>query len=149
MSFEYSSKKGLRCTRYGGLSWVKQTNYKAPVKYGIWAFIYPHFDWWFLSGTFSKSKFKKNGEINHNLYKSFWVKGEVYTHLPVPKAKEVDGWYLTTTQNLAKFLPKQYSEDCTWQKRTFGMISSMAWWPPRNVSKDHYEIFIPRGTKIG
>lgn len=153
---EYKPGKGLKFTRYGGLTPRKQKNTAAPIKKGLWAFIYPHWDWWFLSGGFSdiEGRFKKSGEINKNLLKHFYYEGPVFTKINVPGSSEKNGWYLTTTEELSKHLPKQYSGDLKFSRKEVGhkpqnKAVTRDVYKHGNISIDHYEVFIPgRGFKV-
>jgi len=130
--FDYKAGKGLRFTRYGGLGMVRQKNKAAPSSRGLWAFIYPHFDWFFLSGEFSQGdgrfpkkkdddSFKKR--FNKNLLKHFYYQGPVFVRFKVPGSSESEtesgGWYLTNTEDLRDHLPKLFAKDVSGARETF------------------------------
>lgn len=50
---EYIAGKGLACLRLGGLSHVWQNHDDKPANKGLYAFVYPYFDYWFTSGEMS------------------------------------------------------------------------------------------------
>ena len=129
---EYMPGKGFKFRRYGGLGAKQQKdNASAPAGSGsgIWAFFYPHFDWWFLGGKFSKSgkqvagRFSKidpqTGEGGEPTGKiaDFFYSGPVYVRFDPEAAKRpakarkigysldkisvpVGEWYLTHTDLL-------------------------------------------------
>lgn len=167
---EYKPGKGLKFTRYGGLTPRKQKNKSAPTKRGLWAFVYPYFDWWFLSGKFShiEGRFKKNypeqsskvkDVINNNLLKHFFYDGPIYTKINVPGSVEQDNWYLTTTKELSDYLPKVFSQDTALSREIFTKdlndkkVSDIdhekdaavkrSPYKYGHISTDHYEVFIP------
>lgn len=110
---EYKPRKGLKFTRYGGLTPKKQDNASAPTNKGLWAFIYPHFDNWFLSGAFSdiEGRFTKDKKLNKNLLKHFFYSGPIFTQIQVPNSIKHESWYLTNTDELASYLPKLFARD--------------------------------------
>ena len=64
---EYIPGKGFKFRRYGGLGAKQQKdNASAPAGSGagMWAFFYPHFDWFFLGGKFSKSGKQVSGRFS-------------------------------------------------------------------------------------
>lgn len=167
-NFEYVAGKGIRLYRYGGLGGTKQKNTASPsgVKNGMWAFIWPHFDDWFLSGQMSKigGRFTKDGEKSMKI-NDFWYDGPIFFRLPLdldPHIKEWDEtWSVTHTRYLPKILTQLYSSDLD-----FAKSPSMyyGWNDPKGrtekflkhinnikdpylqgrISKDHYEVFIPK-----
>jgi hypothetical protein len=153
---EYNPHKGIACYRVGGLSPVKQTHENRPAKRGIWAFVYPYFDWWFLSGRFSLDKFPKKEVAKHLAPKprKFWAKGEIYTRLSVPGAELTStGWYKTTCRELYAYLSKQFAKDLGYCRRIFGggKKSGEIKHPYKGlgcISVDAYEVFIPNRTQI-
>jgi len=157
---EYIPGKGLKFVRYGGLTPRKQKNAKAPYSKGLWAFVFPYFDAWFLSGEFSdiEGRFTKDGKLNRNLIKHFYYDGPIFTKINVPGSTEVNGWALTTTRDLADYLPKVYSSDVAQmrkgytsnygEKRIQDLDHDYMLKVNKNpynmgMSTDHFEVFIP------
>lgn len=150
-----------------------QKNDSAPSNKGLWAFIYPYFDWWFLSGNFSdiEGRFTKDKKPNKNLMKSFYYQGPIFVKFEVPGGVEYDnGWTLTDTDVLWSYLPKIFSQDVAqgrealtgrveykknpqtddWKRvvtRTTELDheknKAMTRKPYGFLSVDHYEVFIP------
>jgi hypothetical protein len=132
-------KKGIRLLRCGGLSHVRQDNLKAPEKFGLWCFIWPHFDWFFLGAECSRNKFphKKlsQGEITEKEYyrlskpRSFWYKGSIYTPINIPNSEKYERgsagafgqnyWFKTNDKQLFHYLHKVYASDLAALKRCF------------------------------
>jgi hypothetical protein len=132
---EYIPGKGFKFRRYGGLGAKQQkTNAAAPAGSGsgIWAFFFPHFDWYFLGGSFSRAgkqvsgRFSKvdaeTGEGGEPTGKiaDFFYSGPVYVRFDpdslksVSKARKtgynlqkisvpVGRWHLTHTDLLAAY----------------------------------------------
>lgn len=144
------NKQGMKFTRYGGLTPRKQKNKKAPTRKGLWAFIFPYFDWWFLSGNFSdiEGRFKKSGKINRNLLKHFYYNGPIFTAINVPGSLPYNDWFLTDTENLFSYLPKQYAQDLKISRKEVGhepqnIAVARDVYKYGNISTDYYEVFIP------
>jgi hypothetical protein len=150
---EYTAGKGLKFLRYGGLTPNKQKNDAAPQTNGLWAFVYPYFDVWFLSGDKGSKdgRFKKDGTANKSLMKQFHYDGPVYSRINVPKSVDLDnGWFLTTSKALFEFLPKQYAKDLATMRKDkiFAVDNNESKDVYRFMSKDHFEVFIPANGKI-
>lgn len=152
---EYIKNKGLACLRLGGLSPVYQDYAGKPANKGLYAFIYPYFDYWFLSGEMSESKFPKNKNLPKHLCpkpKKFYADGEVLTKLDVPNAKDMlNGWLKTSTKELFNYLPKQFAQDLALyrqfsknyeRKNIYSKSASLS------IAIDHYEIFVLASCKI-
>lgn len=163
---EWHPDSGLACLRLGGLSPVRQDNLKAPVGKGLWSFIFPYWDWWFLSGKQSRDKFPKKELPKHLRPKprKFYAQGIIYTLLEVPGADKInDPWRETTDKELFKFLSKQFAKDIWWLRQSerisWGSSSKQVAFKadishPYHGSKggymsvDHLEVFIPAQTRI-
>lgn len=159
----YKPRKGMKFIRYGGLRPVKQKNRKAPESRGLWAFVFPYFDWWFLSNPCSHGhgRFKKNGSFNKKLLKKFFYEGSIYTPISVPGGEVVETrsghvWVKTTTKEFFSFIPKVYASDISTARKVIyedGRRPSkdeareyeklVTRNPYSYVSVDHYEVFIP------
>lgn len=155
---EYNSNKGLAFFRLGGLSPVFQDNLKAPANKGLWAFIFPYFDYWFLSGHFSQNKFPKK-EVKKHLQpkpRKFYAKGEIFTLINVPGSEKYNQWNLTTDKDLYNYLPKLFAKDIKYmQNLNRNNYNNYKFEIIRNpycgkgfISTDHMEVFIPNWTKI-
>lgn len=152
----YKKNKGIKLIRYGGLSIRKQKNDKAPEKHGMWAFIFPYWDWWFLSGSFSdiEGRFQKDGRYNKNLLKKFFYRGRIYSALEVPNSERVETpcgliWYLTDEKSLYNHLGKIYARDLAFARKhvehpVTDLCHKKNVYKYGNISVDHYEVFIPR-----
>lgn len=156
---EYYSTKGIALLRVGGLSPVWQNNSKAPENRGLWAFIFPHFDWWFMSGKMSADKFPKK-KVEKHLYpkpRKFFAEGILYTRIMVPGSEEVNGWNKTTAKELYQYLPKVFARDIKLlhsSERDFAR-EHYKFYMIRHpyagngfMGSDHMEVFVPSKTKI-
>lgn len=155
---EYIAGKGLACLRLGGLSYVWQTHDSKPANKGLFAFVYPYFDYWFVSGKMSQDKFPKKELPKHLQPKprKFYVDGEILTKLEVPNAEDMlNGWLKTSAKELFAYLPRQFAKDIAFSRQiarehkikiTFANPYSGSAFP--RVSVDHYEVFIPYSSKI-
>ena len=160
---KWHKDKGLKLIRVGGLSHVTQDNGKAPVRKGLWAFVWPHFDWWFVSGSFSHKNGRPN-DPNQWRLREFWYKGPIYVRFDI---NEIIGpgsgmycesrmgypWWLTTARSLYNSIPKLYSADLReLKKATLGPWRVVPKGYQRNpyygcactCGTDHFEVFIPR-----
>jgi len=110
--WEYSALKGLKLIRYGGLSPRKQKNDAKPdgVSSGLWAFIYPHWDSWFLSGgTQPPGAFTRQGKMSQKR-NVFFYKGPLFVRFEPEKGyKWDDNWYVMNTIDAEENLNKLYS----------------------------------------
>ncbi len=166
---EWDAKRGLACLRVGGLSPVIQNNSKAPTSKGLWAFVFPYFDWWYVSGKMSQDKFPKKETPKHLMPKprKFFVQGVIYTRLNVPGSEKIElwhsdapvprleVWYETTTKELFKFLPKQFSKDIAWLRsdKRMGELADVIKHPYFRgkggyMGVDHLEVFVPASSKV-
>lgn len=155
---EYKKEKGIALLRVGGLSPVWQNNPHVPENRGLWAFIFPHFDWWFLSGKMSVNKFPKKKAKKH-LYpkpRKFFAEGTIYSRIVVPGSEKVNGWNKTTAWELYQYLPKVFARDI---KRLHSCERAFAldykFYMIRHpyagngfMGSDHMEVFVPSKTKI-
>jgi hypothetical protein len=164
-SIQESNK--IKFVRFGGLSprTHKRKNFESdfhrpPVKYGIFAFIYPYIEPFLAAWKYPDGKLPKAKMFNHH--------GLVWTHMIEP-ARQLgvaidvkDSWALIDTKDLPKVLTKQKSIDATEAK---GMYASGMMTGKRDVEKieqikdpykrgrggfismDHLEVFIPEKIK--
>jgi len=116
------NKKGcLILARVGGLSPVRQRNEAAPARKGLWAFLWPWFDTWLLSGTNARgwleNQDQKGGtrleDFKREGYRKFKHCGYVWTHFDIP-GKEVltkGHWNLVHSSDLAREIPRIYKSE--------------------------------------
>ncbi len=176
--------KRLQLVRYGGLTPVKQKHYTtdyeemtfhgAPERYGIYAFMFGHIDWFLLGGNTGKMKpdreNKKLKNKRDNLavpYKKFSVEGDIWTHIkPVPKymymVKDERGdWYKLDADDFVVMYKKEFAKMTASANtmETHGFfhdddsdrvceLDKTIKSPYRFFCTDHLEIFVPKGTKI-
>jgi hypothetical protein len=171
---EWNKNKGIALLRLGGLSPVKQkVRQIVPERYGLWAFIFPYWDWWFLSGPMSKDKFPKK-EVPKHLHpqpRKFWAQGTIYTRFQVPNALPIHrekhwflgaaDWYRTTDRDVYDHLDKIRARDIAQLRRL-----NREFWediPGEEQAKirdpyargqggfmsvDHMEVFVPAHARI-
>lgn len=152
----YHSKSGIRLTRVGGLSPVKQVgNKRAPEKRGVWAFIWPYVEPYLLGSTndngIATEKDRATGNTRYHQMKReglrhFVHRGVLYTQLPVPGSTIVNGWFKTTAGELNSYLSKYYSSSIKSMRQTYKKYGSKKL-APRNLSvfsKDDFEVFVPK-----
>lgn len=128
--------KPLMFWRVGGLSPVKQRgNNSAPAKHGLYAFIWPYVEPFFLGSTNDngivtmRDRERKNTryhQMKREGLRKFAHVGPVWSRLDMPGIRK-GGWVLTDTEVLAKLLP---------QLKVERLIN--------RYSKDHFEVFIER-----
>lgn len=151
----WKKNKGIKLIRYGGLSPVKQTNRAAPVDRGLWAFVFPYFDLWYLTGSFSKDKWEHDEtgcriSPRRECRKIFWHSGDLFTRFNIPGSvawNRGNGWYLTTDRDLYDYLnqhaPDFLKEVVSWR----GSLMPNRTNPfsvPNNLSLDCLEVFVPK-----
>lgn len=154
----WDKDKGMKFIRVGGLSHVIQDNGKAPERKGLWAFIWPYFDWFFVSGHFSHKNGRKK-DPNQWRKREFWYRGPIYTPINLNKvgfgASLVESalgfpWWLTDTTTLYESMCKVYAYDLKQLKNLecggAKMVDKGFCGNPYSsyISTDHYEVFIPR-----
>lgn len=113
-------QKGVKLMRVGGLSPVRQTNKDAPEKRGVWAFVWPYFDLYFLSatndrgiahqGSDGKMPVTRLDQFNREGFRTFFHSGVMYTRFKVPNSTETGDWFKTTGVDLANYLSKHHSQ---------------------------------------
>lgn len=177
---QWNPNKGIAMLRLGGLSPVKQkVRQIVPERYGLWAFIFPYWDWWFVSGKSSQDKFPKKEVAKHRMPhpKKFFAQGTIFTRFPVKNSVKVETessyffgpnlWYRTDDRDLYQYLSKKFAQDlgqCRHlvthsmfrNERVLDLSEEEAsrikhpYLKGRGgyLSLDHFEVFIPRGTKI-
>lgn len=160
--------KTIKLARYGGLSPVKQkhytTNYDkmtyhgAPERYGFYSFLWPYIDWFLLGGT-NKVKESYDETITKRQqllvpYKKFSVSGYIWTHLDC-KDKTIDtrgSWNKVLSTDFIDIFNREFSDtigEYNKLKISWGSeINHTTKSPFRHFTKDHLEIFVPKGTKI-
>jgi hypothetical protein len=164
---------GIILSRVGGLSSVPQDD--APTRAGIWGFIWPYFEPFLLGSTdhagivdgdrpsrYELMKKNKRKDPSLSLRKGRYV-GKLYTRIPGVPGAEVDeghGWALVDADELRKYVfgrmkPNDYTsmarKDAV--NRKLGKTVMFDENPSKEdylslasrMSKDHYEVFIPRG----
>lgn len=139
--------KSLTFCRVGGLSPVKQKKNKSvPTRYGLYAFVYPYIELFFLSATndngiaTEKERQRKNTRYYQFLregYRKFEHVGYLWTRIYIPGAKIKNGWCYTDTETLKSMMPKLKVDQAI-----------------HKYSKDHFEVFIeeivsPKGKSYG
>ena len=150
--FEKLAGKGIALQRVGGLSPVKQVgNDSAPEKYGVYAFIYPYGDLFFLGSTNPEgivpSDKSRLQQFQREGYKRFIHHGRIWTRIgSVVHSVEKNGWYLTDADTLADYIPKIIAKENKFLRKL---------WGPKNqpvgsivgLSKDMFEVFVPQPTE--
>lgn len=149
-------KSGIRLTRVGGLSPIKQVgNNQAPEKRGVWAFIWPYVEPYLLGSTndngIATLKDRTGNNTRYHQMKReglrhFIHRGTLYTKLPVPNSIIVNGWFKTTAGELNSYLSKHYSSSIKSMRQTYKKYGSKKL-APRNLSvfsKDDFEVFVPK-----
>lgn len=161
-----SRQKGVKLMRVGGLSPVKQTNTSAPEKYGVWAFVWPYFDLFFLSSTNHRgittqpknsdkepvtriTQFKKEG------FRTFFHTGVLYTRFDVPGGIDYDkDWCKTTGTDLADYLSKYHSQLMKDYRSSLNRVDPNGYsyrversTPEKFFSRDMWEVFVPNPGK--
>lgn len=172
--------KKLQLARYGGLTPVKQKHYTtdyedmsyhgAPERYGIYAFMFGHIDWFLIGGDTGKMKPDRENKPPKNKrdnlavpYKKFSVDGDIWTHIE-PASKfmhmvkdERGAWYKMSAEDFMVMYKKEYarmtgvqSKMCTenWDGKRIHDLTDTVKSPYRFICTDHLEIFVPKGTKI-
>ncbi|RLC47054.1 MAG: hypothetical protein DRH57_04800 [Candidatus Cloacimonadota bacterium] len=178
--------KRLQLVRYGGLTPVKQKHYTtdyeemtfhgAPERYGIYAFMFGHIDWFLLGGDTGKMK-PKTKDYEHEFknkrdrlavpYKKFSVEGEIWTHIkPANKfmymvTDERGEWYKMDADDFVVMYKKEYARMtaeanemethgffCDGESPRLNELDKTIKSPYRYICKDHLEIFVPKGTTI-
>lgn len=149
---------GIRLIRAGGLSPVKQTNKIAPERRGVWAFIWPYSEVFLLGSTGDEGIHPGEGKTRYDQlqregWRRFIHRGVLYTHLPVPGAKEVNGWYQTDGSTLAAYMSKHYAKSMKAMRqfdRKHGYTGPVQRSNPWKLySKDEFEVFVPRPDEEG
>jgi hypothetical protein len=158
---QWHKDKGIKLIRVGGLSHVRQTNSAAPkgCKKGLWAFIWPYFDWWFVSGSFSQHDGRPKDKNQWRKH-TFWYKGDIFTRIDLqktagPGAGTVwdDRWVLTDDRRLHEAMSKTYAADLKFIKKLLsdwkeeGKFTGNPYFQ-NCCSTDHFEVFIPRRKKV-
>jgi len=158
---------GVMLQRVGGLSPVRQRNNNfAPADKGIWAFVYPYFDDFFLSATNDRGLAEPSDEsgaprggsrlMQREIEgtRKFVHAGPLYTRINVPGSILIDGWYYTTGAELKKYLPKFHAK-LTGEMQRLSMrdskgnpLKNPTTYPTRSkpekyFSVDHFEVFVP------
>lgn len=162
--------KGIKLIRVGGLSPVKQTNKSAPEKKGVWAFVWPYYDLFFLGSTSAEGVNKKHSRYDQMKlegWRRFIHKGKLYSRVNVPGSIEVGDWYCTTGVEYNKYLSKlfslyfkdmrQYSMNNVRQhfgntktkKQMNDYLTPAGVNPWSFFSKDDMEVFVPRPEEKG
>lgn len=108
--------RGVTLARVGGLSPVRQTNDAAPVKHGVWAFIWPYIDPFLLTSTgpegLRRSDAKRSirsTQLKREGLRKFEHRGELWTLLPIPTSVIRGRWRRTTGTQLADYLRKYHA----------------------------------------
>lgn len=154
--------KGIKLIRVGGLSPVKQTNKAAPEKKGVWAFVWPYYDLFFLGSTSAEGVNKKHSrydQMKREGWRRFIHKGKLYSRVNVPGSIEVGDWYCTTGVEYNKYLSKLHSttfkEMRQFQKKMNSHLKNDKYLAPAGMnpwsyfSKDSLEVFVPRPEEKG
>jgi hypothetical protein len=106
--------KGIKLSRVGGLSPVKQKNNEdAPEKYGVYAFIWPYFDDFFLS-SFDQEGEKPGGrlkQLDKEGTRTWNHHGRIWTRIEIQGTENRNGWYLTDADTLSNIVKKEYAKD--------------------------------------
>lgn len=170
---QYVRGKGLRLSRLGGIGGQRQKgNTASPtgVRSGYWAFIWPHWDWWFLSGDFSNEKFTGKTEksvdkqgyeydkripVPGQLRRDIWYDGPIFVRFDLRPKHPVwdDSWTLIHTSDVPEIL-----RDFKGRARAERLEMWKDWGGPstkigadamlyanrfRNSDADPYEVFVP------
>lgn len=155
------SGPGIKLIRVGGLSPVRQKSKEAPERYGVWAFIWPYSEPFLLGSTGPEGITHKPGHTRWDqLQREGWTRfvhnGPLYTILPIPGAKEVDGWYLTDGSSLAAYMSKHYANTVKSMRKSWreqGVENTEVILKKRNpwslYSKDEFEVFVPEPDEKG
>jgi hypothetical protein len=174
--YEYISGQGLKLTRFGGLSFFKQKNGNRPdgISKGHWAFVWPFFDWWFMSGSpMAKSgRWTKDGQPSAKPT-NYYYNGPIFVRFDIDEFKTNkksygilwdDNWYLTHTRYSKELFGKIFAADLK-ELRKLQHDEPYTKSLPREkyinnilrtknpyrgygcLSKDHYEVFVPQRTK--
>lgn len=155
--------QGILLQRVGGLSPVRQDNAHAPVSHGVWAFIWPFADLFFLSSTGPEGRTKPGQkaerlkQVDREGFRRFVHTGPLYTRYHVPHSRDAgNGWYLTDGETLAAFVRKHVHEAAQ-DLREALRGDSMGWEYPlgqkpfANISgrysRDNFEVFVPRPSE--
>lgn len=160
---QWHKDKGIKLIRVGGLSHVRQDNGRAPrgCKKGLWAFIWPYFDWWFVSGEFSHHDGRPKDKNQWRKH-AFWHKGDIFTRIDLHAVAgpsygtDWDGrWLLTDDRRLYDGMKKTYAADLKMiKKMDFGPVKVEEGTFTGNpyfqscVGTDHFEVFIPRRKRV-
>ena len=139
----------------------------APERYGIYSFLFPYIELFLLTGKTGKLKeFDEAITKRETLlvpYKKCSVEGYMDTHIkPSPKymssVKEVRGsWLRMDANDFIVIFKKEYANMIgeynkysthNWNGDRVSELTYTCKSPYKLFSKDHLEIFIPRGTKI-
>lgn len=152
------SKNSIKLSRVGGLSYVRQKgNKSAPEKYGLYAFIWPYLEEFYLGSTNHRGIIDPNkpsksryDELKSRGLKNFLYEGYLYCKFDIPnKSIEKNEYWLSVhSYDLKEFLLKYHVEEIAgvWEFNGFQDLSRRQ--SMKYFSKDIFEVFVPRGGKI-
>jgi|WetSurMetagenome_2_1015567.scaffolds.fasta_scaffold221424_2 hypothetical protein len=156
--------RGIKLIRYGGLSPKKQEHgcfeggvyYGPPRRKGIYAFIYPHMDLFFVSWCDRGQQ-----EVIHRGPRTFWYEGPIWTHLSTQKEKQdeiewVGSWREVHTDYLKELYKRNKHEDTKELMHECRRITIGKYFPKAGqpiidpykrglrgfMSEDHLEVYI-------
>lgn len=152
----WNRRRGIKLIRYGGLSPVRQDNGAAPVDHGLWAFVFPYFDTFFLTGRFSRDKWElaEDGGLKSprkELRRTFWHRGDLFTRFAIPGSCEWErgnGWSLTSDRELFEFIHDSAPANFQFAAKCWGGSflpnRTNPYQRPNNISVDCLEVFVPK-----
>ncbi len=145
--------RGVKLVRVGGLSPVSQKKGTAPENSGVWAFIWPYVEPFLLGSTGPEGAHPGEGKSRYDQMKregltKFIHSSVIYTHLHVPTAQNINGWWRTDGDSLAAYLTKHFANTHKGARQsghglTFGQN------PWTIYDKDEFEVFVPRPDEKG
>ena len=149
---------GILLARVGGLSPGRQTHDAAPVRHGVWAFIWPHIDPFLLGSTGPEGLRRPGAErsvrmtqLKREGLRKFKHQGELWTLLPIPTSVIRGRWRRTTGVQLAAYLRKYHAIEtgqALEEVHTKGSPIGSDRFPhgadPKNVfGHGQFEVFVP------
>lgn len=166
----YLNGPGIVVSRLGGWSPVAQTNERAPEERGVWAFIYPYFEPYFVASTDAEGvvyeedesgvtvktrpsryvQMKARTSPSNNLKKARY-EGMLYTRIRVPGGEVRGGWCYVDADILRKYVfgkyhTELYTEFASQWRSEYGRgenFKPMTRTQMPRVSADGFEVFIP------
>ncbi|TXH60592.1 MAG: hypothetical protein E6Q89_00665 [Bacteroidia bacterium] len=153
MNLNFKKGPGIVLSRVGGLSHVKQTHDYSPSNHGLWAFVFPYFEMFFIGSTTLGGSIKKGEQkskydslkLRETKIRRFrWV-GKIYVRINVPGSQPLnDIWNISDADIFREYIFTRYIPDLKNRYPNYFYHPERPLAPPRYL-KDSFEVFLPKG----